>query len=270
MELTPFFFGLYKFVKYGLSPLVWVIMLMGLTTVLLLLPARPQRLRWARLAAASSLLLLLLISSPIVAKQLLGSLEAWYPMPPSHAEKRYDAIVVLGGGVLDRGTLRPTVELTPYSLNRTTCGVNWYEQGYADKLVMTGGDSLVFGTGPKDALEMKRWAQRLGVPDRAIAIEEDSRTTYENAVGTKRLLGAGSILLVSSASHLPRATALFEKQGFHVTPAPCDFLARDRPTDMWSQLDPFDFLPSDVAIQSTRGAVAELAGIALYWLTGNL
>ena len=25
MELTPFFFGLYKFVKYGLYPLTWVL-----------------------------------------------------------------------------------------------------------------------------------------------------------------------------------------------------------------------------------------------------
>ena len=26
MELTPFFFGLYKFVKYGLHPLTWVVL----------------------------------------------------------------------------------------------------------------------------------------------------------------------------------------------------------------------------------------------------
>ena len=29
MELTPFFFGLYKFVKYGLYPLTWVVLLTG-------------------------------------------------------------------------------------------------------------------------------------------------------------------------------------------------------------------------------------------------
>ncbi len=28
MELTPFFFGLYKFVKYGLYPLTWVVLLL--------------------------------------------------------------------------------------------------------------------------------------------------------------------------------------------------------------------------------------------------
>jgi len=32
MELTPFWFGLYKLVKYGIYPLNWVLLLMALTT----------------------------------------------------------------------------------------------------------------------------------------------------------------------------------------------------------------------------------------------
>jgi uncharacterized SAM-binding protein YcdF (DUF218 family) len=205
-----------------------------------------------------------------MAGYLLGSLEAWHPVPSLPAEKRYDAIVALGGGVLDQGTLRPTVELSSYSRNRTTCAVDLYQQGYADRLVMTGGTGHVFQTGPKDAAGMKRWARRLGVPEQAILTEEDSRTTYENASATKRLLGPASILLVTSASHLPRAAALFAKQGFHVTPAPCDFVEQDRPGDRWSQANLFDFLPDDLAIQDTRVAVTELAGMAIYWITGKL
>lgn len=45
MELTPFFFGLYKFVKYGLYPLTWVVLLPGVTTILALFPLSPTRLR---------------------------------------------------------------------------------------------------------------------------------------------------------------------------------------------------------------------------------
>lgn len=270
MELTPFLFGLYKLVKYGLYPLTWVLLLMTATTLLLLLPSHPGRLRWARIGALSSLILLLLISSPLVAGYLLGSLEAWHPIPSSPAEKRYDAIVALGGGVFDQGTLRPTVELSSYSRNRTTCAVDLYQQGYADRLVLTGGNGLVFQTGPKEATEMKRWAKRLGVPEQAILTEEDSRTTYENASATKRLLGPASILLVTSASHLPRATALFAKQGFQVTPAPCDFVMQDRPQEGRNRMDPFDLLPSDLSIQHTRAAVTELAGMAIYWITGKL
>jgi hypothetical protein len=34
MELTPFFFGLYKFVKYGLYPLTWVVVLLSASMLL--------------------------------------------------------------------------------------------------------------------------------------------------------------------------------------------------------------------------------------------
>jgi uncharacterized SAM-binding protein YcdF (DUF218 family) len=270
MELTPFLFGLYKLVKYGLYPLSWVFFLMALTTWLLLLPFNPRRLRWARITSTCALLLFLIISSPLLARPLLSSLEAWYPMPTFVKDTHYDAIVVLGGGILEQGTLRQITDLTSYSKNRTICGVDLYEQGYADKLVLTGGNEYPFKDVPKNALVMKRWAQRLGIPEHAIVTEENSRTTYENATGAKELLGSASILLVSSASHLPRAAALFTKQGFQVTPVPCDFLMQDRPEDSWRRLDPFDFLPNDRAIEHTTAAVTEWAGMAIYWLTGKL
>ena len=48
MELTPFFFGLYKFVKYGLYPLTWVVVLLSAAGLLALFPFSPTRLRWVR------------------------------------------------------------------------------------------------------------------------------------------------------------------------------------------------------------------------------
>jgi uncharacterized SAM-binding protein YcdF (DUF218 family) len=270
MELTPFFFGLYKFVKYGLYPLTWVVLLLGSASVLALLPFSSRRMRWMRICVMASLFLILIISSPLVANPLIGSLEAWYQPPQLTQSDRFDAIVVLGGGIQEKGSLRPTTEPSPPSRNRTTCGVDLYQQGYAPTLVLTGGDGQAFGTGPKEAAEMKRWAVRLGVPESATMIETESRNTYEGAMGTKRLLGSASILLVSSASHLPRAVPLFTKQGFRVTPAPCDYVSRNMAGESWDGIDLFDFLPDDDALQHTKTAVTEVAGIVIYWLTGKL
>jgi uncharacterized SAM-binding protein YcdF (DUF218 family) len=270
MELTPFFFGLYKFVKYGLYPLTWMVVLLSVATVLALFPFSPTRLRWVRQLVTFSFLLLVVLSSPLVATPLIGSLESWYSPPQLTASDHFDAIVVLGGGIDEKGSLRPTTELSSYSRNRTTCGVDLYQQGYAPTLVLTGGDGRVFGTGTKEAVEMKRWAVRLGVPESATMIDTDARNTYENATGTQRLLGPTSILLVSAASHLPRAVPVFTKQGFRVTPAPCDFLSQNLPRERWNDIDPFDFLPNDIALQQTREAVEEVAGIVIYWLAGKL
>ena len=85
----------------------------------------------------------------MVATPLIGSLEAWYHAPQLTPSDRFDAIVVLRGGIDEKGSLRPTTEPSAYSRNRTTCGVDLYQQGYAPTLVLTGGDARVFGTGPK-------------------------------------------------------------------------------------------------------------------------
>jgi uncharacterized SAM-binding protein YcdF (DUF218 family) len=270
MELTPFFFGLYKFVKYGLYPLTWVVLLLGATAVLALFPFSPKRLRWVRLLIISSLLLLVTLSSSLIATTLIGSLEAWYQPQPLTPSDRFDAIVVLGGGVDGKGSLRPTTEPSPDSRIRTMCGVDLYQQGYAPTLVLTGGDGGIFGTGPQEAVEMKRWAVRLGVPESATMVDTKAQNTYENATGTKRLLGPASILLVSSASHLPRAVPVFTKQGFRVTPAPCGYFSQNLPRESWDDMQPIDFMPSDNALQHTREAVVEVAGIVIYWLAGKL
>jgi len=270
MELTPFFFGLYKFVKYGLYPLTWVVLLLGAATILALFPFSPKRLRWVRQLLTSSLLLLVILSSPLVATPLIGSLESWYHTPQLAPSDRFDAIVVLGGGIEEKGSLRPATEPSSSSRNRTTCAVDLYQQGYAPTLVLTGGDARIFGKGPQEAVEMKRWAVRLGVPESATKIDTEARNTYENATGTKRLLGPASILLVSSASHLPRAVPVFTKQGFRVTPAPCNYVSQNLPRENWDDIDPFDVLPSDSSLQQTREVVTEVAGMAIYWLTGKL
>ena len=117
---------------------------------------------------------------------------------------------------------------------------------------------------------MKQWAVRLGVPESATKIDTEARNTYENATGAKRLIGPASILLVSSASHLPRAVPVFTKQGFRVTPAPCDYDSQNLPQESWDTINPFDVLPNDISLQQTREVMSEVACIVIYWLAGKL
>ena len=271
MEMTPFFFGLYKFVKYGVYPLTWIAVLLGAALVLAWLPPSPRRLRWIRVLTTTGFLLLCLVSSPLVSGPLTGILEGWYPPMTTGATEPFDAIVVLGGGIRDKGTLRPTVELSSESRHRTLCGAELFQQGMAPRILLTGGTAQVFGSGPAEAAEMKQWAIRLGVPPGAALTEERSRTTYENALETKRLLGNHSaILLVTSANHIARATGLFTKQGFRVTPYPCGFHQKNRPADWGEELTLFDLLPSASTLKHTSETIEETAGIVTYWLAGKI
>lgn len=270
MDMTPFFFAAYKLVKYGIYPLTWIIVCLSVACWLACLPATPTRRRWMRASLAAGLVLLLLVAMPVTSYVLMSLLEGWHTATGSTGD-RFDAVVVLGGGLREPGTLRPTVELSDESRLRTMCGVELYRQGAAPRLLITGGDARLFGPGTREAWIMRDWAIRLGTPPESVVIEDRARTTYENALETSRLLGPGTrIALVTSAYHIPRASALFAKQGFDVSPFPCGFHARHRITDLWSDLTVFDFLPTGRALARMSDAVEEIAGITVYWLAGKL
>ncbi|MEK6632379.1 MAG: YdcF family protein [Nitrospirota bacterium] len=271
MELTPFFFGLYKLVKYGVYPLTWIVGLSGVVLLFAWLPFSPARQRWLRVTAATLVSLLLILTSPLVAHILVATLEGEHLPSGLPGPIANGTIVVLGGGLRDSGSLRPSVELTEESMRQTACGADLYHHGIAPSLLVTGGDARVFGSGPAEAAVMKEWTIRLGIPSDAIVTETQARTTYENAVRTKDLLGdRTSIILVTSATHMPRAAALFRTQGFDVRPYPCGFHERDRAMEGWDTISIFDVLPATWAFREISEAIEELAGIAVYRLAGKL
>jgi uncharacterized SAM-binding protein YcdF (DUF218 family) len=270
MELSPFLFGAYKLAKYALYPLSWVLGLLAVITILAYRRPSPRRLRYLRILAAATLILALVVANPFVGRTLLALIEMQAPaFDPDAESRRFDAIVVLGGGMYPKGSLRPTDELSYYSLTRTACAAELYARGFAPKIVITGGDATIFGEATPEALEMKRFAMRLGVPADAILIDDLSRTTYENALGVKRLLGPASILLSTSAFHIWRADALFRRQGFAVTPYPCAYLGWNKPGEL-AGFSPLDLLPTANGLLHSTYAINEMAGMTVYRLLGKL
>ena len=270
MDLTLLWFGMYKAAKYALHPLSWITITGLLTLLNACLPMTPKRITWVRRFAFWTVLLLVLTATPILSSMYIAWLEGWYPPFNATAATKVDAVVVLAGGVVGKGSLRPTEDVSDSSRQRTACGADLWIQGLAPKLLLTGGDATVFRTGPLISHEMKRWALRLGVLESAILVEDGSRTTYENAVQSKAVLGGGHILLVTTAYHLPRAVGLFEKQGFVVTPVACGYESQHTPAQAWAQSTPFDFLPSAKALLLSTQAVDEVAGMLVYWMAGKL
>lgn len=269
MELTPLLFGLYKLLKYAVYPLSWLVIATGLLAGLTIGSPSARRLRFIRALAVSTFLTAYLLSTPLIAKVLIGSIESQFSSFEGSPLNHFDAIVVLSGGILGKGTLRPSDELTALSAERTICGAELFLRGVAPRLLLSGGGTAIIGQGPVEAAEMKRLAIRLGVPEEAILLEDRSRTTYENAVETKRLLGGGSVVLVTSASHMPRALGLFQKQGVKAAPSLCGYLARNRPQEAWVG-NPFDLIPQVEALRVSTIAITEMVGWLVYRAGGLL
>ena len=145
-------------------------------------------------------------------------------------------------------------------------GVALYKAGKADRLLFTGGvNPFRPGQIPEGEYYLRE-AQKLGVPSDAVSTTHTVFNTADEAVALSQFLPARNsrILLVTSAFHMRRSQALFERQGFKVLPFPVDFKAHGHwAGPLWR--DPTQWLPSASALDNSSRALRELLGRLVYW-----
>jgi len=143
----------------------------------------------------------------------------YHPVTASDLKgKSVQAIVVLGGGVVT-GLPGGDQQLSKTSLERVRLGAQLARQSGLP-LVFSGGSG--WGAKEKGVSEADVAQKVLG---EAFGLdlkfkESSSRDTQENAVNTWNILSRNkisSIALVTSSTHMPRASAEFMKAGFLVT-----------------------------------------------------
>lgn len=175
---------------------------------------------------------------------------------PQSQPTRAEAIVVLGGGVSPEGVpVRPSAE-------RAQRAAELWKAGYAPLVLISGGYTVI---GPRtEAQSMAIVLQGLGVPSKALILENNSLNTFDNAVESQKLLlkrNVQKVLLVTSRIHLLRSTLTFRKQGMKVIPIP----AEQQPF----QLD-WNLAPAWERAQLLQGTLNEYFGLLGYWIQGKL
>lgn len=242
----------------------------GLGVVLGLVAAVLAFRKGARAAGSVALLaalLLYLASSPVVSTHLLRSLEDRYP--PSRESAAAAAIVLLGGGMVPLLAPRLHPE-TGHAGDRVLHAARLWRQGRAPVVVATGGyiEFMTDAPGSEADLYAHLLTELFGLPDSAVIAMGRSRTTHEDAVFTADAFEAAglekNILLVTSATHMRRAEALFLKAGFAVQPAPTDYRG-EATAFKW-----FDLLPKADALFNTTVVLHEYLGLWAYRLTGKI
>lgn len=94
---------------------------------------------------------------------------------------------------------------------RVAQGVSLYKNGYADKLIFSGCQ-IAWQT--NDADIMKKQALVLEVPEKAILLDRNGYTTFDNARNTLKIMKENhlnSAILVTSSYHTRRAMWIFKK-----------------------------------------------------------
>ena len=240
----------------------------GLMAVAVVSPRRP---RLARGAAATSLLILLLAGNPWFSMLLVRYLEVRnIPRGPLPAAQ---AIVVLASSAQPAIPPQPTVWVDDATANRLLFAVKLYHEAKAPLVILSGGRLPWQKALAPISESMAEVIELMGVPKSAIIQESASGNTYENAVDVKAILQARDIhrvLLVTSATHMPRALALFRHQGIDAIAAPCDYqpALAGGVTD-WRAVA-IRLIPDADSLDLTTKAEREFLGIAVYHFAGLL
>jgi uncharacterized SAM-binding protein YcdF (DUF218 family) len=137
---------------------------------------------------------------------------------------RGDVLIVLGGSILDDGTIGIS------SYRRSVHAARIFREGGFKQVIITGGGELATPI----AAPMRDFLVSLGVPGKAIAVETGAASTRENAVFTSRMMSssAGRKVLATSDYHMFRAWRAFRKAGLDVAPRPVPDLIEA--ADCWS------------------------------------
>ena len=171
--------------------------------------ARSRGLAYGLLGAGIGLALPVL-SGLVPAARTLGA-----PLVVADPIRPVDAIVVLGAGAYDAGTL------TPDSAYRLVRGVQLFRAGHAPLLILSGGGHR--GTRVSDARAMANVAASLGLDAASVLVDDMPSSTSQQAQSVARIAGERrirSIALVTSPLHSYRASRTFRRAGLQVVSAP--------------------------------------------------
>lgn len=237
------------------------VLLAGLIVALVL-----QVTRWRRVGQRLALVvaaLLVLIGTLPLGLVLLETLEWRFPKPeplPAHI----DGIVVLGGS---ERTWLSHVHGQP-SLNeraeRLLIGAQLAWRFPAARLLFAGGSAKLGPTPLTEADVARQVFAGLGLDGARVLYDDRSRNTFENAERAYELARpkpGETWLLVTSASHMPRAIGCFRQVGWTITAYPVDFRSDG------GGIRQIKF--SLGGLNLLGDALHEWLGLLVYWLTGR-
>ena len=249
------FFFLSKILDVLLTPLAWAVFLLvaGLTG------KRP----WRRWLAVGGIALLLFFSLEPVANALFRSLES-PPLRTYRAGTTYDAVILLGGVTDDRVEETWGVRAFNDNNERLLETYDLLRTGAARYAIISGG---TLAPTPDQKIEARVLADQLlawGIAPDRVVVEDHARNTHENAVlsaAIVRARGWKSVVIVTSAFHMPRAYGCFLAESLPVDTLPVDFRS-------YGSSFTGGFLPRADALAQSTAALREWFGRWTYRVRG--
>jgi uncharacterized SAM-binding protein YcdF (DUF218 family) len=232
------------------KPLVWAV-LIGAAAAVCRLRGRKRSAAWLLVSAAA---IVYLGAIGRVGDLLLGPLERQYPPLEDGSLPAVGYVVVLGSSYAPRDGIPVTAALSEDGLARIVEGVRLVRRLGAARLVVSGGAPP--GETPS-AFGYAKLARDLGVDDASLVALNGVLDTGAEARAVAALIGAAPFILVTTASHMPRAMRLMERAGARPIPAPTGQLVNQSENRGWGGM-----LPNSSGLGKTERALHEYLGLA--------
>lgn len=267
--MDTIFFILSKVFHFCIEPLNWVIVWVLLALLFLLL----RKTYLTRRFLLFALLNLALVGYLPTSEALLRAIEDSVPRInlAQLSEKDLGGIVILGGAI-GSGSLGPDRNEVSIgaAAERLTKSFELIRNYPNIPFIFTGFSGSLSPAGVAEADAFKQLAQEQGLKVENGLYENQSRNTYENALFVQALIAKSNSdrgiekpwLLITSASHMPRAIRAFQKQGIPVLAIPVDYQ-----TGIHQEWTSFNLV---TGAQNWNTALHELIGLLAYWITGKI
>ena len=248
------FFILAKIVGVFLKPILWVLILLILGI---------WKSQWRKKCLIWAAILTFTFGNKVLINSIVGAYEAeQVELSPTDT---FDNAIVLGGysrNRLENGRL----ELNEAG-DRLIAALDLLRTDKVRHIILSGGDGSLYNTGIDEANEVLIYLNDVGYDTTKIIIDPRSKNTYENAVNSATFIGKNSKnILITSAFHMPRASACFTKQNIQFTPYPVDYLM-----DGSSHISPSNLLvPDGMAFEKWEVLLKEWVGYIAYKISGKL
>ena len=224
-----------------------------------------RRPRWGFWLGGTGVSVLLVSAYTSLGMVLIAPLEDRFVRPPV-MPGQVSAIIMLGGATDGPvSSARGHSELNEAG-DRVIETLRLARLYPAAQVLLSGASGRLGGEPESEAALAGRLLEAMGVSPGRLVLEAASRNTAENARQSGALLarGNGTVLLVTSAFHMPRAMGLFARTGVTVVPWPVDYRSTGR-APLW-----IDFDSPLRNLQTTSVAIREWIGLLVYAGTGQI
>ena len=142
--------------------------------------------------------------------------------------------------------------------------IQLFSQNKFDTLIISGGGATALREKLQEARILFHYLGSINMDLERVIFEDSSRNTHESALFLANYLNGKEVTLISSASHIPRASACFKKEGVLIQSYPAVFYTNNK------QISPSMFIPSAEALLKWKILLKEWQGLLAYKLMGYI